>query len=120
VTSTDYVPALLERAARAAAEGLRIDFARRTPRHCRRGWQLRRRGVDLGVMFAPDRGAPRRDARVCSAAARSASPTGRPGFIGQMFKVVGKHVAPPAGMKSPLLWGSPERLGELFDSQGAR
>jgi hypothetical protein len=36
------------------------------------------------------------------------------GFIGQMFKVVGAHVPPPAGISSPLLWGTEDRLAELF------
>ena len=31
-----------------------------------------------------------------------------------MFKTVGKHVSPPPGVDSPLLWGTEERLGELF------
>lgn len=38
------------------------------------------------------------------------------GFIGQMFKTIGKHVAPPPLMASPLLWGDEqavrERLGD--------
>jgi len=37
------------------------------------------------------------------------------GFIGQMFKITGKHVAPPAGMPSPLLWGDEKTVGERFD-----
>jgi hypothetical protein len=36
------------------------------------------------------------------------------GFIGQMFKLVGSHVAPPAGVRSPLQWGTEDRLVELF------
>jgi hypothetical protein len=36
------------------------------------------------------------------------------GFIGQMFKVVGRHVSPPAGVSSPLLWGTEDRIAELF------
>jgi hypothetical protein len=36
------------------------------------------------------------------------------GFIGQLFKIIGKHVAPPAGIESPALWGTEGRLGELF------
>jgi hypothetical protein len=36
-----------------------------------------------------------------------------------MFKVVGKHVAPPAGVKPPPLWGSSARLAALFDAQRA-
>jgi SAM-dependent methyltransferase len=47
------------------------------------------------------------------------------GFIGQMFKIVGKHVPPPANMPSPLMWGSEEvvreRLGEgISDLQTSR
>ena len=45
----------------------------------------------------------------------SAWPTGRPtGFIGRMFKIVGAHVPPPAGVPSPLAWGTEARLDELL------
>jgi hypothetical protein len=36
------------------------------------------------------------------------------GFIGQLFKIIGKHVPPPAGIRSPALWGTEARLRELF------
>lgn len=36
------------------------------------------------------------------------------GFIGQMFKATGKHVPPPAGMPSPLLWGDEKTVSERF------
>ncbi len=36
------------------------------------------------------------------------------GFIGRLFKVIGAHVPPPAGLKSPALWGSESHLSELF------
>ena len=105
VTATDYVPALLERAReRAAAEGLqdRVQGGRR------RGAALRRRAAStsslstFGVMFAPDQeqcGAP----SCCASAGRG----GRiglanwtpEGFIGQLFKTIGKHVPPPAGVR---------------------
>jgi hypothetical protein len=35
-------------------------------------------------------------------------------FIGQVFRTIGKYVPPPAGVKSPALWGSEQRLRELF------
>jgi hypothetical protein len=35
-------------------------------------------------------------------------------FIGQVFKTIGKYIAPPTGVKSPALWGTKERLAELF------
>ena len=36
------------------------------------------------------------------------------GAVGQLFRIIGKHVPPPAGLKSPLLWGTPAYLQELF------
>jgi 2-polyprenyl-3-methyl-5-hydroxy-6-metoxy-1,4-benzoquinol methylase len=36
------------------------------------------------------------------------------GFIGQMFKTTGKHVSPPAGMPSPILWGTEDAARERF------
>jgi hypothetical protein len=37
-------------------------------------------------------------------------------FIGQLFKTIGKHLPPPAGLKSPALWGTRDRLKELFET----
>ncbi len=36
------------------------------------------------------------------------------GYIGHMFRTMGKHVAPPPGIKPPPLWGTEERLQELL------
>ena len=36
------------------------------------------------------------------------------GFIGQVFKTLGRHMPPPAGVKSPALWGTPGQIAELF------
>ena len=72
----------------------------------------------IGAMFAPR---PERVAaelvRVCRSGGRIVMGNWTPeGFVGQMFKVIGKHVPPPALMPSPLLWGDEatvrERLGE--------
>ena len=41
------------------------------------------------------------------------------GFIGQLFKTLGAYLPPPAGVKSPALWGTSERLKELFGKQAA-
>lgn len=41
------------------------------------------------------------------------------GFVGQIFKVIGRHVRPPAGVKAPGLWGTRERLDELFGAHAA-
>jgi len=123
VTSTDYVPALLERGrARAAAEGLRIEFREADAE----ALPFADGTFDVvvstfGVMFAPDQDRCAAEMlRVCKGGGKIGLANWTPeGFIGQMFKVVGKHVPPPAGVKSPLLWGSPARLGELFDSAKA-
>jgi hypothetical protein len=40
------------------------------------------------------------------------------GFIGQMFKVIGKYVAPAAGLKPPSAWGTQARLDEFFGAVG--
>jgi SAM-dependent methyltransferase len=72
----------------------------------------------IGAMFAP------RPERVAAELVRVCRPGGRivmgnwtpEGFVGQMFKVIGRHVPPPPQMPSPLLWGDEEtvrgRLGE--------
>jgi hypothetical protein len=53
--------------------------------------------------------------RVCRPGGRIGLTNWTPeGFIGRMFKIVGAHVPPPPGISSPLLWGTDERLAELF------
>jgi ubiquinone/menaquinone biosynthesis C-methylase UbiE len=122
VIATDYVPELLAAADfRAKAEGLDIET----------------RGADaenlpfpddsfdavlstFGVMFVPD---PDRAAaelvRVCRPGGRIGLANWTPeGFVGQMFKIVGAHVPPPAGLRSPLQWGTDPRLLEMFGSAG--
>ena len=76
----------------------------------------------FGVMFTPN---PERAAaellRVCRPGGRIGLANWTPeGFVGQMFKIVGQHVPPPAGVPSPLQWGTEDRLHELFgdDAQG--
>src|SRR5947199_2285462 len=41
------------------------------------------------------------------------------GFIGQMFKTLGKYLPPPAGAKSPALWGTQARITEMFGAAAA-
>ena len=36
------------------------------------------------------------------------------GFIGELFKTIGKYIAPPVGLKSPALWGTKAHIAELF------
>jgi len=118
VTSTDYVPALLERGRlRAEAEGLDVTFdvadAEALP------YPDDSFDVVLstfGVMFAPDhQRAARQMLRVCRPGGRIGLASWTPeGFIGQLFKTLGKHVPPPAGVRSPAMWGTVPRLVELF------
>ena len=118
VTSTDYVPALLDRGrARAAAE--RLDD--RVQGGGRRGAAVRRRDFDavvstFGVMFTPDQDkAAAEMIRVCKPGGKIGLANWTPeGFIGQLFKTIGKHMPPPAGVKSPALWGTRARITEMF------
>jgi ubiquinone/menaquinone biosynthesis C-methylase UbiE len=118
VTATDYVEHLLEKAvARAQAESLplttKVADAEALP--------FDDASFDtvlstVGVMFTPN---PDRSSaemlRVCKPGGRIGLANWTPeGFIGQLFKVVGAHVPPPAGVPSPLLWGTDARLQELF------
>ena len=118
VTATDYVGALLEgTAARAAAEGLAIKTqeadAEDLPCHDGK-WDVVL--STFGVMFTPN---PERSSsellRVTRDGGRIGLTAWTPtGFIGQMFKIVGGYVPPPAGVRSPLEWGTEARLNELF------
>jgi len=123
VVATDYVPSLLERAReRAAADRLQIGFevadAEALP------FESGRFDVVMstfGVMFTPDQARAAAElARVCRSGGRIGLANWTPdGFIGQLFKAIGKHLPPPAGVKSPALWGTRERLEELFGSAAA-
>lgn len=118
VTSTDYVPALLERgAARAQAEGLTVVF---TPADAE-ALPYDEGSFDVvlstfGIMFAPNHEAAAGEAlHVCRQGGRIGLASWTPsGFLGDLFRVVVKYVPPPAGVQSPLLWGTPERLEALF------
>ncbi|MCK0507684.1 class I SAM-dependent methyltransferase [Aromatoleum anaerobium] len=118
VTAIDYVPHLLDQAAgRARADGLAVDFrvadAEALP--------FADGSFDValstfGVMFTPDHD------RSAGELLRVVRPGGRiglaawtpAGFIGELFRVIGAHVPPPAGVRSPLRWGDEPYLVELF------
>jgi ubiquinone/menaquinone biosynthesis C-methylase UbiE len=124
VTSTDYVSALLERGAeRARAERLDVTYEVADAEALPYGDA----SFDVvlstfGVMFAPDQATAAAElARVCRPGGRIGLANWTPeGFIGQMFKVLGRHVPPPAGVSSPLLWGTEARLKELFGDKAAK
>lgn len=123
VTSTDYVPALLERGReRAAAEHLAVDFREADAE----ALPFADASYDVvlstfGVMFTPDQDQAASElARVCKSGGKIGLASWTPqGFIGQLFKTIGKHLPPPAGVKSPALWGTPARLEEMFGGVAA-
>jgi ubiquinone/menaquinone biosynthesis C-methylase UbiE len=118
VTSTDYVPALLDRAReRAAAERLPVEFRVADAEHLPFGdGEFDAVTSTFGVMFSPDQERVAAELlRVCRRHGRIGLANWTPdGFIGQMFQLVGRYVPPPAGLCSPLLWGTQRRLQELF------
>jgi len=119
VVATDYVPALLERAReRADAERLHIEFREADAEALPFADQCFDVVVStFGVMFTPDQDRAAAELiRVCKHGGKIGLANWTPeGFIGQLFKTIGKHVPPPAGAKSPALWGTRPRLAELFE-----
>lgn len=118
VTATDYVGALLERAKeRAKADRLEITFREADAE----ALPFEDESFDVtlstfGVMFTPNQEKAASElVRVTRKGGRIGLANWTPeGFIGQLFKLIGKHVPPPAGVKSPALWGTEARLAELF------
>src|SRR6266849_186766 len=118
VTSTDYVSSLLERGrARASAEGLTIEFKEADAEALPFADGTFDTVVStFGVMFTPNQDQAAAELlRVCKSDGQIGLANWTPdGFIGQMFKTLGKYIPPPAGTKSPMLWGSRARLAEMF------
>ena len=118
VVSTDYVPALLERAKeRSAADRLPIVFQMADVENL----PFPDESFDavlstFGVMFAPHH------ERSASEMFRVVKRGGKIGmanwtpesFVGQIFKTMGQYLPPAAGMKSPALWGTEAHLKSLF------
>jgi len=123
VTSTDYVPHLLEKgAARARAEGVDISFevadAENLP--------FADGAFDVvlstfGVMFTPEHTRSAQELlRVTRSGGRIGLANWTPeGFLGELFGVVGSFVAPPPGTRSPMLWGSEPYIVALFGPQAS-
>jgi SAM-dependent methyltransferase len=118
VTSTDYVPDLLQKGRRRAeAEGLDVHFevadAEALP-YADASFDVVL--STFGAMFAPNH------EQAASELLRVVRPGGRigmanwtpEGLIGRLFKVIGAHVPPPAGLRSPALWGTEGHLVGLF------
>jgi len=124
VVSTDYVESLLERGAeRARAERLEVEFKTADVE----ALPFPDASFDavlstFGVMFAPDHARSAAEmARVCRPGGRIGMANWTPGgFIGQLFKVLGRHLPPPAGAQPPSLWGSEAHLRSLFGAKAAK
>jgi len=124
VTSTDYVGSLLEQGhARAAAEALDVTFkvadAEALP--------FKDETFDavvstFGVMFAPNQAqAAREMIRVCRRGGKIGMANWTPdSFVGRLFKAMGKRLPPPAGVKSPMMWGNEEWIRETFAGHQVR
>jgi ubiquinone/menaquinone biosynthesis C-methylase UbiE len=118
VTATDYVPSLLEQAQhRAEADGIRM----RTLVADAENLPFADGEFDVvlstyGVMFSPNQErAAAEMARVTKSGGRIGMANWTPeSFVGQLFRVIGRFVPPPAGVMSPAAWGDQSRLGELF------
>jgi ubiquinone/menaquinone biosynthesis C-methylase UbiE len=123
VVSTDYVPALLERGGeRAAAERLAVEFREADAE----ALPFPDASFDavvstFGVMFTADQDKAAAElVRVCKPGGKIGLANWTPdGFIGQVFKTIGKHMPPTAGVKSPVLWGTGARITELFGVQAS-
>ena len=123
VIASDYVPALLDRAReRAEAERLAIEFREADAEEL----PFEDASFDVvvstfGVMFTPDQEAAATELlRVCKPGGKIGLANWTPdGFIGQLFKTIGKHMPPPPGARSPALWGTHARIAELFEPHAA-
>jgi len=118
VVGTDYVTPLLQRGReRAIAEHLVVDFRFGDAEEI----EFADSSFDavtsvFGSMFAPDHHQTAGEIlRVTRPGGTIALASWTPdGFIGQLFRTVGQFVAPPAGVASPVLWGTADHLAEIF------
>jgi SAM-dependent methyltransferase len=118
VTATDYVTALLDGTrVRATAEGLTVDVREADAE----ALPFTDASFDVvlstfGVMFTPQQEVAAAElVRVCRPGGRIGLANWTPyGFVGDMLRLVGRYVPPPAGVRSPLEWGVHTRLAELL------
>jgi len=118
VVSTDYVGTLLEHGRkRAEAESLPVIFqeadAEKLP--------FAAASFDVvlstfGVMFTPSQEQAARELlRVCRPGGKIGLANWTPtGFIGRLFKIIGKYLPPAPGVRSPALWGDKTHLDTLL------
>jgi SAM-dependent methyltransferase len=118
VTGADFVPALLEHARqRAAAELLDVEFVQADAQEL--PFEDGTFDVTLssfGAMFAPSQERTAAELlRVTRSGGKVAMANWTPdSAVGDLFRVTAQHAPPPAGLTTPLAWGTEERLRELF------
>ncbi len=118
VTAIDRAPALLEDGRkRAAAEGFRIGFREGNAENL----PFSDASFDfvlstIGAVFAPDQEKVASELlRVCRPGGKIGMANWTPdGFVGELSRAIGERASSPPDLKSPLRWGSEERLRELF------
>jgi ubiquinone/menaquinone biosynthesis C-methylase UbiE len=123
VTSTDYVESLLQHGRqRADAEGFSVKFQKADAEALPfADGSFDTVASTFGGMFSPDQSRTASEMlRVCRSGGRIGLANWTPdGFIGQMFKTIGKYLPPPAGLKSPALWGTREWMERAFRAASA-
>lgn len=118
VVSTDYVQSLLDRGrARAAAENLAVSFAVADAE----AMPFADGSFDyvlstFGVMFAPHHEQAAAELlRVVRSGGRIGLANWTPAsFVGRVFEILASYVVPPAGLRSPALWGDRKHIETLF------
>ena len=124
VVSTDYVASLLRAGmARAEAEHLTVAFREADAEDL----PFEASSFDVvmstfGVMFTANQDAAAAELlRVCRSGGMIGMANWTPeSFIGAVFRTIGRYVPPPAGVRSPLEWGTEARLAELFGDSAAK
>jgi SAM-dependent methyltransferase len=118
VVGIDYVDTLLERGReRAAAEGLEIDLRHGDAEDLPFPDSSFDAVVSVfGSMFAPDHERTGREIlRVTRPGGTVALASWTPdGFLGALFRTVAQFAPPPAGVPSPMLWGTTDHLASIF------
>ena len=121
VTSTDYVEHLLDRSKeRAVAERAQVTYQIEDVE----ALSFADGCFDVvtstfGVMFCADHDrAAAEMLRVTRPGGTIAMANWTPdGFIGRLFKVIGAHIPPAPGVKSPALWGTEAAIEAMFGAQ---
>lgn len=123
VTGQDVAPNLLEQGrAWAKAEGLTVRFDENDAEALPYDDASFDTVITMfGAMFTPRPDVTAAELiRACRPGGRIAMANWTPGgFIGQMFKIVGKYVPAAPGMPSPLLWGDESIVRERLNGSAA-